>query len=140
MPKAKLDIRAEKAAIKSVLGEYIAAVERKDLRRYGGVMDHNPGMVNFGTDASERIVGWDLLKKAMNAQFASLTKQRISATFTTVALAPNGRFAWATSMWLFRAKMGKQAIRLPVRSSWVLEKRGRRWVIVHFHKSIGTAS
>jgi hypothetical protein len=35
------------------------------------------------------------------------------------------------------ATMGNQAIELPVRCSWILEKRGTNWLIVHFHKSVG---
>ncbi len=134
------NLKAETAAIKSVLDSYVKAVETEDLGLYERLLDHDPNMVNFGTDASERILGWSELRKAMRSQFNTLKGARITASNVTVTLAPEGRFAWATSSWVFRATLGTQAIKLPVRCSWVLEKRNGRWVIVHFHKSVGTTS
>ncbi|MCJ7496515.1 MAG: nuclear transport factor 2 family protein, partial [candidate division Zixibacteria bacterium] len=57
----------------------------------------------------------------------------------TIDLSPEGQFAWATSLWNFRATMDSQTIDLPVRCTWILEKRNKDWEIVHFHKSIGAA-
>ena len=131
---------AAKRSIRSVLDNYVRAVETGDLGLYGRVVDHNASMVNFGTDASERIVGWNALKKAMQSQFSMLKGTRIAVSDATVTVAPEGRSAWATSMWAFKATMGTQALELPVRCSWVLEKRDGRWLIVHFHKSVGTTS
>jgi ketosteroid isomerase-like protein len=133
-------VAAETAAIKSVLGDYITAVENADLGLYGKIVSHDPEAVNFGTDASDRIVGWDALRKVMEAQFAALKETRITASDVTVNIAPGGRFAWATSLWDFKAKMGEQEVALPVRCTWVLEKAESRWVIVHFHKSVGTTA
>lgn len=132
-------IAAETEEIKSVLGNYVKAVENEDLGLYGKVVGHDSDMVNFGTDASERIVGWDALKRAMESQFATLKRTRIVVGNTTVKVATGGRFAWATSLWDFGA-MGEQAVALPVRCTWVLEKQESSWVIVHFHKSVGTSA
>jgi ketosteroid isomerase-like protein len=130
-------IAAETTAIKSVLGDYVTAVENGDLGLYSKIVSHDSDAVHFGTDASERIVGWDALKKAMDSQFAALKETKIVASDVTVKVVPGGRFAWAASLWDFKAKMGEQAVAFPVRCSWVLEKQGSRWVIVHFHKSVG---
>jgi len=32
--------------------------------------------------------------------------------------------------------MGENLVSLPVRCTWLLEKREGGWVIVHFHKSV----
>jgi len=131
---------AVKRSIRSVLDNYVRAVETEDIELYERVVDHNASMVNFGTDASERIVGWNALRKAMQSQFATLKGAKITVGDVKVTVAPGSRFAWATSMWVFKATMGTQALELPVRCSWVLEKRNGRWLIVHFHKSVGTTS
>jgi len=132
--------QAEKAAVKSVLDNYLTAVENADIELYGQVVAKDPDMVNFGTDASERIVGWDALRRAIEAQFAALPGTRIAVSDVTVDVLSGGRFAWATSLWVFKATVAAtgQTIELPVRCSWVLEKRETGWVIVHFHKSVGT--
>jgi hypothetical protein len=138
MQVTRSNLQSERTAIKSILSRYVKAVENENMELYGRVVDHNSDVVNFGTDASERIVGWDALKRAMESQFATLKEARILASDITVSIAPGGRVAWATSLWDFRAKMRDQTIALPVRCTWVLEKHKTHWVIVHFHKSVGT--
>ena len=49
------------------------------------------------------------------------------------------QFAWATSRWVFRAAMDDQEIELPLRCTWILEKREQGWILVHFYKSVGMA-
>jgi len=135
-----VNVEAEKAAIRSVLDNYVKAVENSDIELYGKVVANDLDMVNFGTDASERIVGWDALKKTMEAQFVALPGSRIAVSDVTVNVLSGGRFAWATSLWVFKATVAAtgQGMEVPVRCTWVLEKRGKGWVIVHFHKSVGT--
>jgi uncharacterized protein (TIGR02246 family) len=138
--KARVNVDAEKALIKSVLDDYVKAVENSDIELYSKVVANDPDMVNFGTDASERIVGWDALKKAIEAQFVALPGTRIAVSDVTVNVLSGGRFAWATSLWVFKATVAAtgQAMEDPVRCTWVLEKRDKGWVIVYFHKSVGT--
>jgi uncharacterized protein (TIGR02246 family) len=135
--KAKSPER-DREAVRSTLDDYVRAFENRDIRLYSQVVANDSGMVNFGTDASERVVGWEALKRHVEAEFAQLSEPKATVSEVTVNVAAGGRFAWATSLWNFRAKMGEQTLALPVRCSWVLEKRGARWVIVHFHKSVGT--
>jgi len=133
-------IEADKTAVKAVLDSYITSIENEDIQLYADIFVHDPDMVNFGTEASQRIVGWDVLKRAIEDQNAALSGTKITQTDVTVNVSPEGRFAWATSLWSFKATMQAQAIDLPVRCTWVLEKRNNKWGIVHFHKSVGTTS
>ena len=73
----------------------------------------------------------------MTAQNAALSGTKISVSDVTVNISPDEQFAWATSLWDFKATVGEQAIEMRVRCSWVLEKREAGWVVVHFHKSVG---
>jgi uncharacterized protein (TIGR02246 family) len=137
MVKARVNVEAEKAAIKSVLDNYVTSVERADMELFAKTVTHDPGMVNFGTAASERLVAWDALKEMMEAMNATLSDTKIAVSDVTVSVLSGGRSAWATSIWDFRATMGGQAITLPVRCTWVLEKRETSWAVVHSHKSVG---
>jgi uncharacterized protein (TIGR02246 family) len=136
----KVNVEAEKTAIQAVLDNYVTSIENEDMTLYAKIIAHDPDMVNFGTLASERIVGWDALEKVIEDQNAALSGTKISVSDVTINLAPDGRFAWATSMWIFKANMGEQMFELPVRCTWILEKQNTGWVIVHFHKSVGTTS
>jgi ketosteroid isomerase-like protein len=131
----KADITAETAAINGVLKNYIVSIEKEDLDLYGRVMAHDPGMMNFGT-SGEPIVGWEALRQLIAGQNAALSETKITARDVTVHLASDGRFAWATSLWNFKAMVGSASIDLPVRCTWILEKQKDGWAIVHFHKSV----
>jgi len=134
-----LDTAAEQSAIRAVLDSYIRSIEKEDIELYGRLFVHDTQMVNFGTGAKERIVGWDALKNVIEQQNAALSDTKITQSDVTVNLSPEGRFAWATCLWDFKATMQAQVMQLPVRCSWVLEKRGEDWKIVHFQKSVGAA-
>jgi len=131
------DPAADRAAIQAVLDTYITSIENEDIELYASIFVHDPEMVNFGSGAGDRIVGWEALRQAIEAQNAALSGTTIAQSDVTINVSPDGQFAWATSLWDFKATMGEQAIALPVRCSWILEKRGTNWHIVHFHKSVG---
>jgi uncharacterized protein (TIGR02246 family) len=132
--QARIDVEAEKAQIKSVLQNYVTSIEMEDLDLYAKIMAHDPDMVNFGTSGSP-VVGWEALKKLIADQNAALSETKIGVSDLKIRLSGDGKFGWATDLWTFQAKMGEKAITLPVRCTWILEKRGDAWTIVHFHKS-----
>jgi ketosteroid isomerase-like protein len=133
----KVDIQAEQQKIKEVLDGYVTSIENEDMALYGKVVAHDADMVNFGSGAADRIVGWNALEKAIQDQNAALSGTEITVSDETIKISPDGQSAWATSLWNFKALMGEQALELPVRCTWILEKREAGWVIVHFHKSVG---
>jgi ketosteroid isomerase-like protein len=133
----KTDIQAEKTAIKTVLDNYITSIENEDMVLYAKIIAHDTDMVNFGTGARDHIIGWNALSEAIKAQNAALSGTKITQSNVKINISPDGRFAWATSLWVFKATMAGQSIELPVRCTWILEKDLTDWVIVHFHKSVG---
>jgi ketosteroid isomerase-like protein len=134
-----VDTAAEKSAINGVLDSYITSIENEDIELYGKIFVHDSAMVNFGTGATERIVGWDALRKAIEAQNAALSETKISQSDVTINISPDGQVAWATSLWDFKSTMNAQILQMPIRCSWILEKIGIDWKIIHFHKSAGAA-
>ncbi|MCC7357828.1 MAG: SgcJ/EcaC family oxidoreductase [Anaerolineales bacterium] len=133
------DAVKEKDAVQSVLDAWIAGVEQGDLDLIARVVAPDEDTVWIGVSADERLEGWTALRAALAAQDAALADIRIEAGDTRVRLLPGGAGALATSAWTFTAKMGEQAIGFPLRCTWVLEKRGDVWLLVHFHKSVGVA-
>lgn len=134
-----MNIDNEKVAVKNTLDSYVTSVENADIELYAKTVVNDLNMVNFGTGAGDRVVGWNALRKVMEAQNAALSATKISVSDITINISPEGNFAWATSLWDFKATMGGKAIALPVRCTWILEKRETDWMVVHFHKSVGMA-
>jgi ketosteroid isomerase-like protein len=113
----------------------VTSVENEDMEAYAENVEHSEDMVNFGA-FGDPIVGWDALQKVMEGQNAGLEDIKITVTDMKIHLVPSGLVAWATCLWDFEAKMGGQEMSLPVRCTWVLEKEGEDWKIIHFHKSV----
>jgi uncharacterized protein (TIGR02246 family) len=137
--QSKVNQEAEQQKIKAVLDSYITSIETEDIDLYAKVLAHDADMVNFGT-SEPPIVGWDSLKKVIEDQNAALSQTKITASDLMIHIAGNGNFAWATDLWEFKTTMGGQAIEIPIRCSWILEKRDSQWVVVHFHKSVRAAA
>ena len=135
--KSTVNIEVEKSKIETVLDKYIFCFEQENIDIYDNILVHDEDMVNFGTSANERIVGWEVLRAAVEVQNATLSETKITQTDVDINLTDDGSFAWATSLWHFNALANDQQIDVSIRCSWVLQKYGDDWKIVHFHKSIG---
>ena len=130
-----VDVEAEKALIKSVLDNYVASIEKEDLDLYAKCVAHDADMVNFGAMGGP-IIGWEALRQVIEGQNAALSETKISVSDMKIHVSADGKSGWATCLWDLNAKMGENPVSLPVRCTWLLEKREGGWVIVHFHKSV----
>jgi ketosteroid isomerase-like protein len=137
--QSKVNREAQRQQIKAVLESYITSIETEDIDLYGKILAHDQDMVNFGT-SEPPIVGWDSLKKIIEDQNAALSQTKITASDLFIHISEDGNFAWATDLWEFKAMAGNQQLQIPVRCSWILEKRIGEWVIIHFHKSVRGAA
>ena len=131
----RTDMQKSKQEIVDVLDQYVQNVVQEDMEGYAKGVSHNSEMMNFGAFGTP-IVGWDALQKVMEGQNAGLDSISIDQSHIQVHLLPGGMNAWATSLWRFRAKAGQNSLDLPVRCTWILERQGGSWLVVHFHKAI----
>ena len=130
-----VDVEAEKALIQSVLDNYVASIEKEDLELYAKCVANDADMVNFGA-MGDPIIGWEALRQVIEGQNAALSETKINVSAMRIHVSENGKFGWATCLWDLNAKMGENPVSLPVRCTWLLEKREGGWVIIHFHKSV----
>jgi uncharacterized protein (TIGR02246 family) len=129
------DTRLDEEAIRQVLSKYVSSIEKEDMNLYAELVADDPVMVNFGA-FGDPILGWDGLKDVMEEQSQVLEKTTITVRDVRVHVARSASIAWATSLWDFKTTSGGRELNLPIRCSWILEKRKGKWVIVHFHKSL----
>lgn len=130
-----VDIEAETAAVNKVLDEYVESVEAENMDAYAELVSHDSAMVNFG-GFGKPIIGWDALKKVMEGQNEMLSETKIEVSGLKISISADGKLAWATCTWSLKAMMAENEVELPIRCTWVLEKREGGWIIVHFHKSM----
>lgn len=130
-----VDIEAETVAINALLEEYAKSIEAENMQTYAKLVAHDATMVNFG-GFGRSIVGWDALKKVMEGQNEMLSETMIEVSGLQIHVSADGKLAWATCLWDLKAMMAENPVALPIRCTWVLEKREGGWIIVHFHKSM----
>jgi len=131
----RVDLEQQKQEIGAVLNRYVQSITREDMEEYAKHIAHDTEMMNFGAFGAP-IVGWEALRGVIEGQNAGLDSTRIDQDQVQIHVLPGGANAWATSLWRFRATAGQNTLDLPVRCTWVLEKREGSWIVVHFHKSI----
>ena len=132
-----VNLEAEKAAVKAVLDQIIDVMKTEDMELYSKIMAHDDDMVNFGTDAAERWVGWEPLKSAFVQQFVSVEETEISVRELDIKVHKSGEVAWFSEIWDWKGKAQGQPFAIEgMRFTGVLEKRNGNWVVVHVHASI----
>lgn len=129
-------VDVEAAAVAQTIHRYIEAVEERDLVKYATVVAHDDDLAWYGSMPGQ-IVGWGEVEGVIRGMFDALSDIKITQTDLRVHVSADRSLAWATCLWDFRATMGDQPVVEPTRCTWVLERRDARWVIVHWHKSVG---
>lgn len=133
---AAIATEVEAAAVAETIRRYIEAVEEHDLVKYATVVAHDDDLAWYGSMPGQ-IVGWSEVEQVMRGIFEVGSDIKITQTDLRVHFSPDRQLAWATSLWDWREKMGEELAEVPVRCTWVLERRDSDWVIVHWHKSVG---
>ena len=132
-----VDIEAEKAKVKSVVDQFEQVWETEDMALFSRIMAHDADMVNYGTDAAEHFVGWEVLKEAVEKMFPSLENTKITVKDQVIKVHPSGNVAWFSEVWDWDLVVEGKPVRSEgCRFTGVLEKRNGNWVFVQFHNSV----
>jgi ketosteroid isomerase-like protein len=133
------DITAEKKAVKSVIDNYAKSWITEDIDLYSSTMMHDESLVHVGGSRGLNwIEGWTELKDIIIDQNKSFNDTDIDEKKAWINLSESGEFAWAVTLWDLKTTLndGTKCL-IPLRCTWILEKKNDSWIIVHFHKSIG---
>jgi uncharacterized protein (TIGR02246 family) len=133
----KVDVVLEKSIVKSAVDQFIQAIETEDMDLFAKIMAHDPDMVNFGTDAAERWVGWQELKEAVENQFASFDNTKLTVKDQVIKVNSSVNTAWFSETVDWDVSVQGEQIHIEgSRITGVLEKRNGNWVCVQFHTSV----
>jgi uncharacterized protein (TIGR02246 family) len=132
-----VNLEAEKAAVKAVVDQWMQGMKTKDMEIYSRIIAHDSDMINFGTDAAEKWVGWESLKEAMDRQFRSIDVENISTKDQVIKVHKSGEVAWFSETIDFTGKAQGQPFSIEgFRLTGTLEKQAGNWVFVQFHASM----
>jgi len=132
-----VDLEAERGRVKSVVDQFEQFWETEDMELFSRIMAHDADMVNYGSDAVERFVGWDTLKESVEQMLTSFENTRITVRDQVIKIHPSGSVAWFSEVWDWDLVVGGQPVRIEgQRLTGVLEKGKDEWVFVQFHNSV----
>jgi len=132
-----VDLEAAAVEARATVDQFPVALETEDVELFSRIMAHDPDMVCFGTDASERWVGYEAVKAALEQQFEAFESVHVTVNDQVVRVGPSGDAAWFSEVSDWSVMTGGQTVELKgTRLTGALEKRDGKWVIVQFHTSV----
>ena len=122
--------------LKNAVDQLMGAFEKESVVMFDDVMAKDSDMVSFGTDASERWVGFDEVRDSFAKQVGAFEVERIDTKAQVIKASNSGEVAWFSQVvdWHISSGGNSQTIS-GIRVTGVLEKRGTEWKIVQFHTS-----
>ena len=134
----KVDIEAEKTLVRVVFDDLEKAFETNDLELLSKLFSHSPDNIFIGTDAAERLVGYDRLIEAQKQFIVSVEKgSEITKHDVVLAINKSGDAAWVSFLMDWKGKSQGESFTFEgLRMTIVLEKQDGKWVIVHTHGSV----
>ena len=138
----QINIPNEKASVKKTLDNYVKSIVDEDMSLYSEIVAQDNNMINVGGGVNlSWIEGWEQLKAVMNGQNAAFSETKIDVTKEQIFISPTGKDAWAVTLWDLKTVLSDgNTYLLPLRCTWVLQKKDNKWIIVSFHKSFGVKS
>src|SRR4029078_7228904 len=128
------------AGAKAVVDEFNKILESEDMAASDRIFAHDADAVSFGTDAAERFVGYDALRKSVTEQFASFEGSKLTVRGRRGKGSRGGDAAWFSEVVDWDTKAGGQPVSLKgCRFTGVLEKRDGAWKVVRFPPSLPVA-
>ena len=128
----KADVMTE-AAVKAVLDKVAEGYAKRNMALLLAAFAPDPDVVVYGSGADEKRIGLAELRAQAERDWSQAEATAVTYRWTSVSAA--GSVAWVATDAAFKVKSGGQEMTLPARITFVLEKRGEEWLIVHSHFS-----
>lgn len=122
----------EVKAVTDVMTSEAAAIEKGDLAALDKIWANSEDVTVF--ESGHANYGWtDYRNSHLAPELKEFKNTRYS--FSDMKVKVDGKTAWATFKYSLAADMGTRKIQSGGLGTAVLEKRGGRWQIVHWHSS-----
>jgi len=125
--------RQTEVAVDATIKKLTDAYKRRNLEKLMECFAPDADLVLYGTGADEKRIGPEHVRAQVERDWAQTESIEISFAWKSISAA--GTVAWVAADGSFKARAAGQDMGFPVRASFVLEKRGGEWLVVHSHFS-----
>lgn len=133
----KADSRTE-AEVKAVLKTFIESYAKRDLNALKACFASDSDVLLYGTGADEKRIGATEIEIQAKRDWEQTDAASLALQSTFVSAAVP--VAWVAADGTFDLRAEGQEMHVPVRITFILEKRGSAWLIVHAHFSMPAAT
>ncbi|MBM4407155.1 MAG: nuclear transport factor 2 family protein [Chloroflexi bacterium] len=121
------------AEVQAVLARLAEVYVTRDAAVMADIFAPDPDVVMYSPGA-ERVVGLAAIQAKAQGDWTKSEAGKLVYRWISVSAA--GPVAWAATEADFTVRAAGQERTLPVRITFVLERRGTQWLIVHAHYSL----
>jgi uncharacterized protein (TIGR02246 family) len=120
--------------IQSLFDRYKQAVYQKDADAFLSLFDDNVRVFDMWAWSYDGLPAW---RKMVDGWFVNLGADRDVVTFDDIRIQQSGDMAVASTIARFAAvsEKGEEQRSLENRLTWVLQRKGGTWKIIHEHSS-----
>jgi ketosteroid isomerase-like protein len=131
-----VDLEAEAASVKDFLYQFEQALGSNDLELVSKFLAQDDDLVFIGTDEAEYWTGWQSVKEAFIALYATVDSWEIIVDKQTIKVHKSAEVAWFSERFTQNVVVqGETITHDGLRLTGVLEKRNGNWILVQFHCS-----
>ena len=130
----KADAKTE-ADVMAIMNRYNEAYAKRDVDGILALFSPDADVIIIGTGKDEKRIGLVAIRTQLERDFTQ--SEAASIEFSCYSVSRAGPVAWVTADCTACVKMpdGRE-MRLPARSTTVLEQRAGRWLIMQWHASL----
>ncbi|ATB41950.1 hypothetical protein CYFUS_007426 [Cystobacter fuscus] len=127
----------ERAILRAVEG-YAEGFIREDMRLLLNLWDHRApeGVSYVAAELDQPLSGAEELRAYYQSFLNTLIVYSGEVTNLRIFLKGDMAYVFCQFNWVYRVRAGGQVLEQPTRATFVLRKRGGRWLYHHFHESI----
>ncbi|MBI3971566.1 MAG: nuclear transport factor 2 family protein [Chloroflexi bacterium] len=122
-------------AVREAIEQFRTAVQARDIQALSRVVAHEDNIVFYGSQAGDKQVGWDAVRRSFEEQFSEVSGLQAEVRDSTISVV--GDLAWAAYDLRYTEVGGSEASSFDTRWTCVLRRYGDGWKFVHMHHSVG---
>lgn len=124
-------------AVMNVVNQFAEAFAGRNIDAMLMLYAPDPDVAVIGTGGDEKRIGLAEIKALFERDFAQFRDASLKVGWHSVSAA--GLVGWVTADAIVHADTGDREIDLQVRLTFVLKRRGNRWLILQSHGSVPAA-
>ncbi len=121
--------------VRAAIARFTGAVEDRDITALAKVVAHEDGIVFYGSQAGDKQVGWEAVRRSFEEQFQEVSDIKSEVLDSTISVL--GDAAWAAYDLRYSEAGGAAAGSFESRWTCVLRRHPDGWKFVHMHHSRG---